>query len=47
MKKIISDCDGVLLDWSFAYNVWMYEQGYERVPDTDRYFDNYKRYGIS
>ena len=23
MKKIITDCDGVLLDWAFAFDVWM------------------------
>ena len=22
-KKIIVDCDGVLLDWAYAFDVWM------------------------
>lgn len=46
MKKIITDCDGVLLDWAFAFDVWMREQGYFRLPNTDRYFSQAKRYGI-
>jgi len=46
MKKIITDCDGVLLDWAFAFDVWMGEQGYLRLPDTDHYFEQTKRYGI-
>ena len=47
MKKIITDCDGVLLDWAFAFDVWMREQGYFRLPNTDHYFSQAKRYGIS
>ena len=46
MKKIISDCDGVLLDWCFAFDIWMGEQGYVRMPETDHYFSQSKRYGI-
>ena len=47
MKKIITDCDGVLLDWAFAFDVWMREQGYFRLPNTDHHFSQAKRYGIS
>ena len=46
MKKIITDCDGVLLDWAFAFDVWMREQGYFRLPNTDHFFSQAKRYGI-
>ena len=46
MKKIITDCDGVLLDWAFAFDVWMREQGYFRLPNTDHHFSQAKRYGI-
>lgn len=45
-KKIITDCDGVLLDWSFAFDVWMSEQGYLRLPDTDHVFYQNVRYGL-
>jgi len=46
-KKIIVDCDGVLLDWAYAFDVWMGEHGYERIPDTDKYYSQSLRYGIT
>ena len=46
-RKIILDCDGVLLDWAYAFDVWMFEQGYKRLPDTDKYYDQSLRYGIN
>ena len=46
-KKIIVDCDGVLLDWAYAFDVWMGENGYERIPNTDKYYSQSLRYGIS
>jgi len=27
-KLILSDCDGVMLDWEWAFSVWMQERGY-------------------
>ena len=29
--KIITDCDGVLLDWAYAFDVWMGEHGHKRL----------------
>jgi len=46
MKKIVTDCDGVLLDWVFAFDVWMAEQGYLKLPDVDHAFIQRIRYGI-
>ena len=45
-KKIIVDCDGVLLDWAYAFDVWMREQGYYRLPNTSHYYDQSLRFGI-
>lgn len=28
-KLILTDCDGVILDWEWAFRVWMTEHGYE------------------
>ena len=36
-SKIIVDCDGVLLDWAYAFNVWMLEQGYKKISNTNSY----------
>lgn len=47
MKKIIVDCDGVLLDWCYAFDVWMREHGYRLKPQFSGCFEQYKRYGVS
>ena len=31
MKKILTDCDGCLLDWETAFHSWMVEKGYSKV----------------
>ena len=46
-KKIIVDCDGVLLDWAYAFDVWMAEQGFQRIVNTDQYYDQSIRYSIT
>jgi FMN phosphatase YigB (HAD superfamily) len=46
-KKIIVDCDGVLLDWAYAFDVWMGEHGYARISNTDHYYNQTLRYGIN
>jgi len=46
-KRIIVDCDGVLLDWAYAFDVWMVEHGYSRLPNTSQYYEQTLRYGIS
>ena len=45
-SKVIVDCDGVLLDWAYAFNVWMLEQGYKKISNTNSYSLSL-RYGIS
>ena len=45
-KTILVDCDGVLLDWEYAFHAWMTRHGYEIIEGG---FDIYKineRYGI-
>ena len=45
--KIITDCDGVLLDWAYAFDVWMGQHGHKRLKNTDQYYYQDLRYGIS
>lgn len=46
-KKIVVDCDGVLLDWAYAFDVWMAEQGHIRIPNTNKHYSQALRYGIT
>jgi hypothetical protein len=43
---ILTDCDGVCLDWEFAFNIWMQEHGFEEVPGSKFNYDMSVRYGI-
>jgi len=45
-KIILTDADGVLLDWEWAFNVWMQEHGFEPVPGNKLNYDMDVRYGI-
>ena len=44
-KVILTDCDGVLLNWEYAFEIWMNEKGYSQV-DNDMY-DIGQRYNIA
>jgi FMN phosphatase YigB (HAD superfamily) len=47
MKKIIlTDADGVLLDWEYAFGVWMEQHGFQKAEDSQFKYDIGKRYGI-
>jgi len=45
-KLILTDADGCLLDWEWAFNVWMQEHGFEEVPGSKLNYDMSVRYGI-
>jgi len=46
-KLILTDADGVLLDWEWAFNIWMQEHGFEEVPGSKLNYDMSIRYNIS
>jgi len=46
-KIILTDCDGVCLDWEWAFNVWMQEHGFAEVAGSKLSYDMGLRYGIS
>ena len=45
-KLILTDADGCLLDWEWAFNVWMQEHGFEEIPGSKLNYDMAVRYGI-
>jgi hypothetical protein len=48
MKKkiILTDADGVLLDWEYAFGVWMEEHGFAKVPGSQFNYDIGEQFGI-
>ena len=45
-KLILVDADGVLLDWEWAFNIWMQEHGFAEIPGSKLNYDMAVRYGI-
>lgn len=45
-KVILTDVDGVLLNWEYAFKCWMEMRGYKFNPDTTDY-DICHRYGVT
>jgi hypothetical protein len=48
MKKkiILTDADGVLLDWEYAFDVYLQQHGFNKVEGGQFKYDIGKRYGI-
>lgn len=44
---ILVDADGVLLNWEYAFEVWMEQHGFELIPGGGLNYDMSIRYGIS
>ncbi len=45
-KLILTDIDGVALDWEYAFNVWMNYYGFKKVEDGALHYSIGSRYGI-
>ena len=43
-KLILTDADGVLLSWEWAFSVWMQERGYTLTADNKKSYDLYHQY---
>ena len=46
-KVILTDVDGVLLDWLFAFTQWMDKLGYKVAKGSENEYDIGKRYKLS
>ena len=45
-KVIVTDVDGVLLNWGYAFDVWMTQEGYTKREDEWQYYCVSKQYGL-
>lgn len=45
-KVILTDCDGVLLNWEYAFTTWMERHGYVVDPKNPDAYDVGERYGL-
>lgn len=43
---ILVDADGVLLNWEYAFSIWMATHGFSKVPGSEFEYDIGKRYNI-
>ena len=46
-KLLLVDCDGVLLSWEWAFNIWMQQHGFEEDVDSKLSYDMSIRYGTT
>ena len=45
-KTMLVDCDGVVLNWEYAFDIFMEEYGFKRVDGAEFIYDIGKRYGV-
>jgi hypothetical protein len=45
-RTILVDCDGVCLDWEYAFDVYLQQHGFRKVEGGNLKYDIGKRYGI-
>ena len=45
-RIILTDVDGVLLDWEKHFGKWMNSKGYQQVEGAEKIYSMYERYGI-
>jgi len=46
-KIILTDIDGVMLNWEWAFTTWMEQHGYTQVENGNQYYNVYERFGIT
>jgi len=46
-KTILVDCDGVVLNWEYAFDIFMEEHGFTKIKEHNGIYDIGERYGIT
>lgn len=44
---LVTDCDGVLFDWAYAFDIWMKEFGFEHDENSKAFEVHERYYGLS
>ena len=45
-KLILTDADGVLLNWEYAFSCWMEQKGCEKQPGANFQYDISKSFNV-
>jgi len=45
-QLILTDVDGVLLNWEYSFTIWMKEHGFVLVPGGEYYYELDRRFNI-
>ena len=45
-KIILTDADGVLLNWEYAFTCWMEDKGYQQQPGANYEYNIAKRFNV-
>jgi FMN phosphatase YigB (HAD superfamily) len=45
-KTILVDCDGVVLNWEYAFDIFMEEYGFKKVQGAEYIYNIGERYGV-
>jgi len=45
-RILLVDCDGVCLDWEYAFDIYLQQHGFNKQPGGNLKYDIGKRYGI-
>lgn len=43
---VLTDIDGVVLDWEEAFSAWMEHRGHKQIGDAKSHYDMHTRYGL-
>jgi hypothetical protein len=46
-KVILTDCDGVILNWEYAFCCWLEQRGYTQIENGNREYSIATRFGIT
>jgi len=45
-KLILTDIDGVVLNWEYAFHVWIQQHGYTQIEQASEHYDMHVRYDV-